>query len=312
MKIREITAHARKTALATACGTILATGTAVADEDTLTIGMSFQELNNQYFVTMQEALESAADSIGAEVIITDARHDVAKQVSDVEDMIQRGIDILLLNPADSVGVETAVLAAQEAGVTTIAIDAQAKGPVDGFVGSKNYDAGYKSCDYLAQQLDGEGQVALLDGIPVVPILQRIEGCTAALGEYPGIEVVDKQNGRQERAHAMTVTENIIQANPELDGIFSVNDIGSLGALVAIEASGKDIKLASVDGHPEAVAKIQEAGSPFIATSAQYPRDMVRLGLGLGLAKHWGASNVPAEIPIDVKLIDREKAADFSW
>lgn len=312
MKISEITAHVRQTALVTACGTALATGTAVADDHTLTIGMSFQELNNEYFVTMQEALEAAADSLGAEVITTDARHDVAKQVSDVEDMIQRGIDILLLNPADTVGVETAVLAAKEAGVTTVAIDAQANGPVDGFVGSKNYDAGYLACDYLAQQLDGEGQVALLDGIPVVPILQRIDGCTAALDEYDGIEIVTKQNGRQERTHAMTVTENIIQAHPDLDGLFSVNDIGSLGALIAIEASGQDIKLVSVDGHPEAIEAIQRPDSAFIATSAQYPRDMVRVGLGLGLAKHWGASTAPAEIPIDVELIDRDKAADFSW
>lgn len=312
MKISEIATHVRKAALVTACGIALATGTAVADQHTLTIGMSFQELNNEYFVTMQEALETAADSLGAEVIVTDARHDVSKQVSDVEDMVQRGIDILLLNPADSVGVETAVLSAQEAGVTTVAIDAQAEGPVDGFVGSKNYDAGYLACDYLAQQLDSEGQVALLDGIPVVPILQRIDGCTDALDEYDGIEIVTKQNGRQERTHAMTVTENIIQANPDLNGFFSVNDIGSLGALIAIEASGQDIKLVSVDGHPEAVAEIQKADSPFIATSAQYPADMVRVGLGLALAKHWGAETAPEEIPIDVQLIDREKAADFSW
>ncbi|CBV43377.1 ABC transporter substrate-binding protein [Halomonas elongata] len=312
MNIRKLTARCRQAALITACATPLAAATASADESDLTIGMSFQELNNEYFVTMQEALESAADSLGAEVITTDARHDVAKQVSDVEDMIQQGIDILLLNPADSVGVETAVLAAKEAGVTTIAIDAQANGPVDGFVGSKNYDAGYKACDYLAQQLDGTGQVALLDGIPVVPILQRIEGCTAALDEYDGIEVVDKQNGRQERTHAMTVTENIIQANPDLDGLFSVNDIGALGSLIAINSSGQDIKLVSVDGHPEAVAEIQKPDSPFIATSAQYPRDMVRLGLGLGLAKYWGADTAPAEIPIDVELIDRDKATDFSW
>lgn len=312
MKISEITAPFRKTALVAARAVALAAGTAAADCQGIFIGMSFQELNNEYFVTMQEALESAADSIGAEVITTDARHDVSKQVSDVEDMIQRGIDILLLNPADTVGVETAVLAAQEAGVTTVAIDATANGPVDGYVGSKNYDAGYKACDYLAQQLDGEGQVALLDGIPVVPILQRIDGCTAALDEYEGIEIVDKQNGRQERTHAMTVTENLIQANPELDGLFSVNDIGALGALVAINSSGKDIKMVSVDGHPEAVAEIQKADSPFIATSAQYPRDMVRVGLGLALAKHWGASTAPAEIPINVELIDRDNAADFSW
>ena len=222
------------------------------------------------------------------------------------------IDILLLNPTDSVGVETAVISAQQAGVTVVAIDAQANGPIDGFVGSKNYDAGYKACDYLATELGGEGQVALLDGIPVVPILQRIEGCTAALGEHPGIEIIDKQNGRQERTHAMTVTENLIQAHPDLDGIFSVNDIGALGALIAIDSSGNDIKLVSVDGHPEAVAEIQKADSSFIATSAQYPRDMVRLGLGLGLAKHWGASTAPEEIPIDVELIDRSLAGDFHW
>ncbi|PAU76793.1 ABC transporter substrate-binding protein [Halomonas salipaludis] len=312
MKISNIASHVRQAALITACGAALVTGTAAADEHTLTIGMSFQELNNEYFVTMQEALETAAASLGAEVIVTDARHDVSKQVSDVEDMIQRGIDILLLNPADSVGVETAVLSAKEAGVTTVAIDAQAEGPVDGFVGSKNYDAGYLACEYMAEQLGGEGQVALLDGIPVVPILQRIEGCTDALDQYEGIEIVTKQNGRQERTHAMTVTENIIQANPDLNGLFSVNDIGSLGALIAIESSGQDIKLVSVDGHPEAVAEIQKADSPFIATSAQYPADMVRVGLGLALAKHWGAETAPAEIPIDVQLIDRDRAADFSW
>lgn len=312
MKIRKIATHVRNASLVTVCGAALATGSAVASSHTLTIGMSFQELNNEYFVTMQEALETAAASLGAEVIVTDARHDVSKQVSDVEDMIQRGIDILLLNPADSVGVETAVLSAQEAGVTTVAIDAQAEGPVDGFVGSKNYDAGYLACEHMAEQLGGEGQVALLDGIPVVPILQRIEGCTDALDQYDGIEIVTKQNGRQERTHAMTVTENIIQANPDLNGLFSVNDIGSLGALIAIEASGRDIKLVSVDGHPEAVAEIQKADSPFIATSAQYPADMVRVGLGLALAKHWGAETAPAEIPIDVQLIDRDRAADFSW
>ncbi|WP_435103286.1 ABC transporter substrate-binding protein [Arhodomonas sp. AD133] len=302
----------RKTALVAACATAMATGSAFAADDQLTIGMSFQELNNPYFVTMQDALENAAADIGAEVIVTDARHDVAKQVNDVEDMIQRGIDILLLNPTDSVGVETAVLAAEEAGVTTVAVDAQANGPVDGFVGSKNYDAGYKACEYLAGQLGGNGKVALLDGIPVVPILQRIEGCTAALDEHAGIEIVDKQNGRQERAHAMTVTENLIQAHPDLDGLFSVNDIGSLGALAAISTSGKDIKLVSVDGHPEAIEAIRKPDSLFIATSAQYPRDMVRVGLGLALAKHWDADTAPKDIPIDVKLIDREKASDFSW
>src|SRR5690554_218618 len=85
----------------------------------LTIGMAFQEMDNEYFIVMHEALKAAADSIGADVYVTDARHDVVKQISDVEDMIQRGIDILLLNPADSVAAEAAVVAAKEAGVVVV-------------------------------------------------------------------------------------------------------------------------------------------------------------------------------------------------
>lgn len=73
-------------------------------QEKLKIGMTFQELNNPYFVSMQEALKEAAASIGADVVVTDAGHDVAKQISDVEDMLQQKIDILLLNPTDSAGI----------------------------------------------------------------------------------------------------------------------------------------------------------------------------------------------------------------
>ena len=69
-----------------------------AHADQLKIGMTFQEMNNPYFVSMQQALNDAAKALGATVIVTDARHDVAKQISDVEDMVQRKIDILLVNP----------------------------------------------------------------------------------------------------------------------------------------------------------------------------------------------------------------------
>lgn len=285
--------------------------TVPAQADALKIGMSFQELNNPYFVTMKQALEEAAKTLGAQVIITDARHDVSKQVSDVEDMIQRDIDILLLNPTDSVGVQSAVVSAHKAGVVVVAIDAQAQGPLDSFVGSKNYDAGYQACKYLAEKIGGKGDIAILDGIPVVPILERVRGCEAAVKEFKDLTIVAKQNGKQERDTALTVTENILQANPKLVGIFSVNDTGALGALTAIEASGLDVKLVSVDGAPEAIKAIQKADSKFIATSAQFPRDQVRLGLAIALAKHWGA-NVPASIPVDVALIDRTKASSFSW
>ena len=280
-------------------------------EDGLKIGMTFQEMNNPYFVSMQEALTEAAKDLGAEVVVTDAGHDVAKQISDVEDMLTQGIDILLLNPTDSAGIESAVHMAKAQDVIVVAVDANANGPVDTFVGSKNRDAGYQSCKYLADALGGFGEVAILDGIPVVPILQRVEGCKAALAEYDGITLVDTQNGRQDRSVALGVVENMIQSHQNLAGIFSVNDGGAMGALAAIQGSGRDIKLTSVDGAPEAVAAIA-AGGPFIETTAQFPRDQVRVGLAMALAQKWGARVVPSEVPIDVRVVDAKNAADFSW
>lgn len=277
----------------------------------LKIAMSFQEMNNQYFVVMNEALQEAGKALGAEVYTSDAAHDVVKQISDIEDLVQRGVDILLINPTDSAGVRQAVENAHNKGVIVVAIDAQAEGPIDSFCGSKNYDAGYMAGEHLCQTLGSSGEVAILDGIPVVPILERVRGFRAACEKYPGIKIVTMQNGRQERDIALSVTENMIQGNPNLKGIFSVNDEGSLGALTAIESSGKDIKLVSVDGNPEAVKKILD-GTKFIATSAQYPRDQVRVGLGVALAKYWGANVAPAEVPIDVRLITPANAATFSW
>ena len=278
--------------------------------DAIRVGISFQELDNPYFVVMKEAAEEATRSIGAELFITDARHDVTKQLSDIEDLVQKGIDILLINPTDSVGVETAVQSAKKAGVIVVAVDAQANGPIDSFVGSQNYDAGRQAGEALAKSLDGKGEIAILNGIPVVPILERVKGFRDAVAKYSELKIVDTQNGNQERSVAMSVTENMLQAHPNLRGLFSVNDGGALGALSAIQASGKDIALVSVDGQKEVVAEILKGG-PFKATVAQFPRDQIRVALGIALAKYWGAA-VPQALPIEVKLLTVDNAKGFPW
>ncbi|MFX7620869.1 substrate-binding domain-containing protein, partial [Acinetobacter baumannii] len=82
-------------------------------------------MNNPYFVSMKKALDDAAKSFGAKVIVTDAAHNVAKQIADIEDMLQQNIDILLINPTDSAGVEAAVKAAKARNVIVVAVDANA-------------------------------------------------------------------------------------------------------------------------------------------------------------------------------------------
>jgi ribose transport system substrate-binding protein len=275
------------------------------------VGVAFQEMNNVYFITMKNALMNVAREKNVDLIFTDAHHDIMKQTNDVEDLIQQNIKILLLNPTDTVGIESSVKAAKAAGVIVIAVDANAKGPVDSFVGSKNEDAGRLACEYLAKSIGKSGDVAILDGIPVVPILQRVKGCREALANYPNIHITSVQNGRQERDVALTVTENILSANPRLKGIFSVNDVGSMGSLAAIKASGRDVKLTSVDGSPDACNAIKQPNSPFIATSAQFPGKMAVMALDLGLKKLSGQS-IPSVVPVNVELIDRQAAATFKW
>ncbi len=274
------------------------------------IGVSFQEMDNPYFVLMKQTIDEMAATIGAEASYADAHHDVTKQINDIEDLIQKKINILLINPTDTVAVEGVVRDAKRAGIVVVAVDAQAAGPIDCYVGSKNYDAGRLAGEFLGKCLGGQGKVAILDGIPVVPILERVRGFRDAIGHFPGIAIVTTQNGRQERPVALSVTENMIQANPDLAGIFSVNDGGALGALSAIESSRKPIVLVSVDGFSEAVAAI-EKGGPFKATSAQFPRDEIRIALGMALARYWGA-NIPETVPVDVRLITQDNARGFSW
>jgi ribose transport system substrate-binding protein len=297
-------------ALAGGCSRQNPPATAGSQPRPLKIGLSLQELDNPYFAVMKQAFDEAGHSLGAELFVTDARHDVTKQIADVEDLVQKGINILILNPTDSAGIESAVRTAKQAGIVVVAVDAQANGPIDSFVGSRNHEAGRLAGEELARVLGGKGQVAILDGISVVPILERVRGFKDALAAHPGMVLVGTQNGRQERSAALTATENLLQSHPDLKGIFSVNDGGAVGALAAIQSSRRDVALVSVDGLAEVVDAIV-AGGPFKATVAQFPRDQIRLALGLALAKHWGAT-VPREIPVDVQLLTPANARGFSW
>ncbi|WP_456269104.1 substrate-binding domain-containing protein [Kushneria sp. AK178] len=280
-------------------------------DDELVIGMSFQTLDNVYFVTLQRALQEAINDMGATLLFTDAGHDLDSQLDNIRGMLERDIDILLLAPVDPAGLQPAVTTAHEAGVTVIAIGARAGGPIDGLVGSNNLEAGRQACHYLAEQLDGKGEIALLDGPMGEASQQRIEGCQKALADFEGIEVVDRQNGHEQRATALSATETLLKRHPDLAGIFSVNDTGSLGALVAIQTAGRDVKLAGVDGSPEAVRMLTRPNSPLIAMAAQHPADIATRALALAVQKYHGEQG-PDDVSVAITLVTADNAPNFLW
>jgi len=282
------------------------------NNEKIKIGVSFQEMNNKFFVVMNDSIRSAVSTINAELVIKDAQHNVLKQINDIEDMINQGVDILLINATDTHGIEIALIEAQKAGLIILTFDADAKGPRAAYISSDNFQAGYKAGEFVAGELSEEGQVAILNGIPTDGILDRVSGFKSALEKYPNIKIVDNQNGYQERNKAMHVTENMLQSNPDLDAIFSVNGTGALGCYYALkDAADKDVFIVSVDGHPEEVKKIIKDSKVFRATVSQFPRDIIEITLGLALANYWGAE-IPEDIRLDTKLITKENAKGFEW
>lgn len=174
-------------------------------------------------------------------------------------------------------------------------------------------AGEKSCEYLFEQMGGKGEVLLVDGTPIQTIIDRIDGCKSVAERYPEIEIVGQQASQNDRASGMMVTTDMLTANPDVTGIFGMNDPSALGAVLAVEQAGKaeQIKVTGVDGSPEGVDELKREGSPFIGTATQNPAEMVVQAVKI--AQDIAAGNPPAEktILIPSVLVTRETVDEYA-
>ena len=236
-----------------------------------TVGLSVSTLNNPFFVTLRDGAQATADSLGLDLVVVDAQDSVSKQVSDIEDLVTRGVDVLLVNPTDSDAVVPAVRGAQEAGIPVVAVD-RGVNNVDlaYFVVSDNVAGGVLAGEYICQQIGGAGNVVELEGIPGVSATRdRGQGFNQAIAEScPDVEVVARQTANFNRAEGLTVMENILVAQPEIDALFAHNDEMALGALQAVGSSGRDILVVGFDATDDAVAAVEACGMG--ATVAQQP------------------------------------------
>jgi len=253
-----------------------------------------------------------ANSVGQIVIVSDGQFNVTKQLSDVEDMIVQGIDLLLFNAVDSDAAEPAVVLAKEAGIPVVCLDVDAAGPRDMFIGSDNYGAGVQCGEYTVQRLGGKGRVVIINGTPITSVRDRYQGFRDVIAKYPDIVVVAEQNGETNLTKSMEVMENVLQSQPAIDAVFGINDPTALGILAAVQAAGREDEMfiTGVDGSPDGVQAILD-GTAMAATSAQSPADIGRLGVEWGL-KILNGEEVPDFIPVPVKLITIENAEGFSW
>ncbi|MED4557231.1 Ribose import binding protein RbsB [Bacillus subtilis] len=233
-----------------------------------TIGLSVSTLNNPFFVSLKKGIEKEAKKRGMKVIIVDAQNDSSKQTSDVEDLIQQGVDALLINPTDSSAISTAVESANAVGVPVITIDRSAEqGKVETLVASDNVKGGEMAATFIADKLGKGAKVAELEGVPGASATRERGSGFHNIADQK-LQVVTKQSADFDRTKGLTVMENLLQGHPDIQAVFAHNDEMALGALEAINSSGKDILVIGFDGNKDALASIKNG--KLSATVAQQP------------------------------------------
>ena len=273
------------------------------------IGLVVSTLNNPFFVDLKTGAEEKAAALGYELVVLDSENDPAKELSNVEDLVTQGVDLILINPADSDAVGNAVKEANNNDIPVITLDRGAsEGEVVTHIASDNVAGGVLAGEYIIEQLSGKGKVVELEGIAGTSAARdRGKGFNSAI-EGTDIEVVAKQTANFDRTEGLNVMENILQGQDAIDAVFAHNDEMALGAMEAIKSAGRDILVVGFDATGDALESI-DAGE-MAATVAQQPKLIGSLGVE-SADKVLSGESVDAFIPVNLKLISSEKQMSSS-
>lgn len=268
------------------------------------IGFSVSTQNNPFFVDLREGAEEAAEANGLEIVVADAQDDPTKQISDIEDLLQQNIDILLVNPTDDEAVVAGIEAANAAGIPVMTVDRSANGgEVVAHIASDNIAGGEIAGEFLAEALgDAGGKIVELEGIPgVLATTERGEGFHNMIDEIDAIEVVAKQTANFDRIEGLNVMETILQNHQDIVAVFAHNDEMALGAVEALEAQDMldDVVVVGFDATDDARAAVEDGRMQ--ATIAQQPR-LISEGAIETAIKIIAGESVEDFIPVDLELI----------
>jgi len=268
------------------------------------IGVSLLTRSHVFYRDLEAGLQSEAKKDNYQLIITAGEFDVGKQISEIEDFIARKVDAIVVCPADSRGIGPGIKEANEAGIPVFTADiASQEGDVVCHIASDNVAGGRLAGEYLGKALNGKGKVAIINEPTVTSVLDRVQGFREALAKFPGITIVADVRGQAVRDKAMQAATDVLQAHPQLDGIFGINDDSALGALDAVQQfKRKGITIVGYDATPPAVDAITK-GTSLKADVVQYP-DKIGISTIQQIKLYFSGQTVPKVLPVDVGIVDR--------
>ncbi len=241
-------------------------GVEQVDLASATIGFAQSEREaNPFRIAETQSIRDEAEARGIDLIVTNAESDLNKEISDIQGMVDQGVDALIISPLNSEGLDPALDYAKENGVPIMTIDRllttkTACEDYIGWIGSDFVEQGRRAADAMVRETGGEGRLAVLLGAAGVNVTtDRNNGFMERLEELDTeIEVVAEQAANYERAMGQTVTEQLIANDPDITAIYAHNDEMALGAVAALQAAGYspgDVKIITIDGTQGAVQGI---------------------------------------------------------
>ena len=236
-------------------------------QDTLALVVS--TLNNPFFVSMKEGAEKKAEQLNYQLIVLDSQNDPSKELSNVEDLITRGVKAILINPTDSDAVSNAIRAANQASIPVLTLDRGAsRGEVVTHIASDNVAGGEMAGKFISETVGKNAKVVQLEGIAGTSAArERGEGFMKAV-KSENMDLLASQPADFDRTKGLNVMENLLASKPDTQAVFAQNDEMALGALRAVKASGKDIFIVGFDGTDDGIAAVKSG--MLGATIAQQP------------------------------------------
>jgi ribose transport system substrate-binding protein len=304
---RKIAALTATAALILAGTTACARGGGDAASGTKIV-MAISTLNNPFFVELRDGAQAAAKAAGVQLNIVDAQNDSATQANQLATAAVGATKAVIINPVDSDAAASSVKALGKAGIPVIAVDRTVNGaPLASLVASDNVAGGRQE---LAKAMGEKGSVITLQGVSGTSASRdRGAGFEEGMKAYPNITVVAKQTANFDRASALDVTTNLMQAHPEVTGLFAENDEMALGAIQALGArAGQDVKVVGFDGTSEGLAAIK-AGT-LVATIAQQPAELGKLAVELAVKAIKG-TKIAKTVPVKVVSVTKTNVGDFT-
>lgn len=270
-------------------------------------GVTFQTMNNSFFVDLNEGIKKVVEAHGDRLVTLDAQFNSLKQKNDISDLLQQQPAAVFVNPVNWEGVRGSLIEAKRKNVPVVIVDAPVSDPdlVLTQVASDNVEAGRLAAEALAAA-NPKAHVVILHHSVNKACIDRVDGFLSELKKHPEVKLLDTQEGKGMPDGARPVMRDLLGRYPDCDAAFPINDPSALGAISAIESSGKlgKFTVVSVDGSREGIAAI-EAGK-LHSTSAQYPDEIGKVAAEAAY-DHLTGKTVPKDIKIPVKLITKANA-----